>query len=385
MKKINILSLDDDPRMTLDFEKECATLNAKLIACTSDQEFYLNLNEDIHIIILDLYLPGTNGVDVLNRISKCASSAELILVSGGKADILRSAVEVAKQLKLTVIGSLEKPFVPGSISNLLKNYGNHSVAIKVKSSKIISIKVSDIKMALINNEFVIFYQPKVNAINGRIIGIEALIRWNHPEFGLIGPDYFISLAEQAGLIDDIGWWVAKHSLIDLNKLNEIFDLNLIMSINASALSMNKLNYVDELMAIVQINNIDPKSLILEITETGLSSDPAAFQSIVTKLRMVEIGVSIDDFGTGHSNLSQIQNIPATEIKIDKSFVQSAISNSAAMATVEFSIKMGSKLKMKTVAEGVEDVAQINYLKQLGCDLLQGYFYSKPIPIDDLIV
>ncbi len=381
---INILSLDDDPRMALDFKRECEALDVNLITCTNDQEFFRYLNGDINVVILDLFLPGTNGVDVLNEISKYSSAAKLILISGGKSEILRSAVEVAKRLNLVVLGSLEKPFIPGSISNLLVSYGSNSIATNIQPINVINVTISDIEMALKNGEFLNYYQPKVDAINGSVIGIEALIRWRHPTFGLIGPDNFISLAESTGLIDDIGWWVAKQSIFDLKKLNDIFNHNLVLSINASAFSMNKLNYVDELMTIVMSNNIDPRSLILEITESGLSSDPAAFQSIVTKLRMVEIGVSIDDFGTGHSNLLQIQNIPATEIKIDKSFVQSAMSNSAAMATVEFSIRMGAKLKMKSVAEGVEDVAQVSYLKELGCDLLQGYFYSKPIPIEDLI-
>lgn len=206
----------------------------------------------------------------------------------------------------------------------------------------------------------------------------------HPQYGLIFPDQFISLAESFGLIDEITWLVIKIAVKEIPSLKRQIGFSCMLSLNLSPYSLQDLAFPDKLLSLINQSGINPENIILEITETGLLNELSSALDIFTRLRLKKIQLSIDDFGTGYAMMQQLKLIPATEIKIDKSFIQSMLEIDSARVTVKKIIEMGHELGMKVIAEGVETLEQLQYLKSLQCDVAQGYYYSKPVPITELV-
>ena len=238
----------------------------------------------------------------------------------------------------------------------------------------------EMRNALKNNNYKLFYQPKVCIETSKIIGAEALIRWIHPEKGFIAPSEFIPLAEENGFIIKLGDWIIDEALNQhLDWKNKGIDIAI--SINISAKQFLKKDFAENLIKKIEDKSIIPNKIILEITEYILIDKSNKVYSSLKKLHDFGIKISLDDFGTGYSSLSYLRKYPIDYLKIDKSFVDETYSKNGKIF-IETIVKMGQMLNMKTVAEGVENSKQVEYLKSISCDLYQGYYFSKPLSAKD---
>ncbi len=240
-----------------------------------------------------------------------------------------------------------------------------------------------INIALDEDEFELYYQPKVDLKTGLAIGAEALIRWNNPFLGQISPNDFIPIAEQTGQIIPITFWTLNTALRQLSEWPDICS-NLNVAVNFSALATKDEDLVERLESALKIWGVDYNCLTIEITESALLSDPTKTFSILKKVKNLGIKISIDDFGTGYSSLSYFKNIPATELKIDQSFVKGILNNPTDLQITKTIISIAKEFKLKVVAEGIEDKATFDALTELGCDIGQGYFIGHPMPVQKFI-
>ena len=241
----------------------------------------------------------------------------------------------------------------------------------------------DLKIAVDNkNEFEVYYQPKINAKDNSISGAEALIRWNHPTRGLIFPDEFIEVAESTGIILDIGKWVIQESVMQVQEWNKLGYSDLKVAVNLSAKQFQDSDLVPFIISTIKKHAINPKQLEFEITETLSMTNIEATLRILKELKSIGVSIAIDDFGTGYSSLSYLKRFPLNILKIDKSFVIDMVNDKEDSVIVQTIITMAHSLGFTTVAEGVETREHVDILNSLGCDELQGYHYSKPIPRDE---
>lgn len=236
---------------------------------------------------------------------------------------------------------------------------------------------NNLRRALERDEFEVYYQPKINTNTGKIVGMEALLRWQHPELGLVSPTEFIPLAEETGLIVPIGEWVLRTACVQTNLWkNEGFALN--VAVNLSARQFQQSNLADTIIGIIKETELHPSDINLEITESSIMKNADSAVEILGELKKAGIKISIDDFGTGYSSLGYLKRLPIDVLKIDKSFIRDATTNPDDTALVMAIIMLAHNLRLKVVAEGVETEEHLDFLQRLGCDEWQGYLYSKPV-------
>jgi diguanylate cyclase (GGDEF)-like protein/PAS domain S-box-containing protein len=232
--------------------------------------------------------------------------------------------------------------------------------------------------AIGNHEMVLDYQPKVDLRSGRMVGAEALVRWNHPEHGLMGPDSFIPVAEQTGLIVPLGEWVIDEACGALRSLQALGIVDFVISVNLSLRQLRQRQFVDRLADSLKRHGISPSCLELEVTESLLMERPDEAKDVMARLKRLGVRLSIDDFGTGYSSLSQLQAFPVDHIKIDRSFLGDVATNGHSVITRAI-IALGHSLKLKVIAEGVETREQMVFLRDHDCDQMQGFYFSPALP------
>ncbi len=242
----------------------------------------------------------------------------------------------------------------------------------------------DLREALNRNQLYLVYQPQISYRDHRVVGVEALIRWQHPELGFVPPDQFIPLAEQNGSIINIGQWVLDHACRQLREWHDLGFSELRMAVNLSTVQLHHSELPRVVNNLLQVYRLPPRSLELEVTETGLMEDISTAAQHLLSLRRSGALIAIDDFGTGYSSLSYLKSLPLDKIKIDKSFVQDLIDDDDDATIVRAIIQLGKSLGMQVIAEGVETAEQEAYIISEGCHEGQGYFYSKPLPARELV-
>ena len=241
----------------------------------------------------------------------------------------------------------------------------------------------DLRDALSRNQFHLVYQPQISYRDHQVVGVEALIRWQHPEHGLVPPDLFIPLAEQNGTIIPIGEWVLDQACSQLREWHDLGFTGLGMAVNLSTVQLHHAELPRVVNNLLQIYRLPPRSLELEVTETGLMEDISTAAQHLLSLRRSGALIAIDDFGTGYSSLSYLKSLPLDKIKIDKSFVQDLLDDDDDATIVRAIIQLGKSLGMQVIAEGVETAEQEAYIISEGCHEGQGYYYSKPLPAREL--
>jgi diguanylate cyclase (GGDEF)-like protein len=241
---------------------------------------------------------------------------------------------------------------------------------------------NDLRRAVETNELELHYQPKASLCDGRVHSVEALIRWNHPEYGMVSPDEFVPLAERTGLIQPFTHSVIRQGLTTLQGWS-MDGRNLGMSINLSMRNLLDLSLPARVARLLDATHVDPSLVTFEVTETSMMAEPTKALKTMHGLADLGVRLSIDDFGTGHSSLAYLQQLPVHEVKIDRSFISPLTSRPASRAIVDSVIHLAHSLELNVVAEGVEDEATWSVLRDLGCDDVQGYFLGRPIPVSDL--
>jgi len=336
------------------------------------------------VLILDLNMPEMDGIEVIRALSEKDLDVRLILISGFDARVLHSAQQLAEAHNIKVINNFTKPVPILELLRMLEDVKMTMELDSVPRPYQYQPTVTELQHAIEHNHLVLHYQPQVDITSGKVQGVEALVRWNHPVHGMIFPDQFIEMAEENNLI----MLLTKEVLEMSFKQEQAWraqGLELKISINISAQSVNSLLLPEQLKKLTDIYDVKPERVILEITESGVMKELTSSLDVLNRLRMKGFSLSIDDFGTGYSSLTKLYQAPFSELKIDKSFIMQMMKDKEAEAIVKICIMLGHMLGMKLVAEGVEDKEIYENLKTLECDIAQGYYVAKPMPGDDLLL
>ena len=240
---------------------------------------------------------------------------------------------------------------------------------------------ANLRTALEKNEFVLLYQPKVNLDTGLVTGVEALLRWIHPDLGMVLPARFMRIAEDCGLIVPIGRWVLLEACTQAKRWVDAGLMPISIAVNISAIEFRQKNFFEGVRTILNDTGLDPGYLELEITESVLMRDAQASAAILQELKNMGVQLAVDDFGTGYSSLSYLERFPIDVLKIDQSFVRDIAIDTDNGIIVSAVIGMGNNLKLRVIAEGIENQAQLSFLKSQNCEEGQGYFFSRPITAD----
>jgi len=393
---MRLLILDDDPHigMMIRLVAESAGIQARYV--TETAAFFLAVDEwSPDYIAVDLIMPEMDGVEVLIKLAERGCDAKLIITSGVDSRVLDAARRSAVEHGLEIAGVLSKPFSPRDLRSLLhvapagraeavKPAAANAGAQPVKDT--FELTEAELRRAVYAGEFQLYYQPQIECSSGRLAGFEALLRWIHPQQGIIMPMRFIPLAERFCLIDELTDQVlaqAMHWFMPRFAASEIS-----ISVNLSAKSMNAsaapagtaaaAPLVERITALCRKQRLDPSRLILELTETSAMEDPTRSLDLLTRLRVKGFQLSIDDFGTGYSSMLQLARLPFSEIKVDKSFVGTAIRSIESGVVVKSIVDLGHSLGLRVVAEGAEDLETLKFLQGIGCDLAQGYAIARPM-------
>jgi EAL domain-containing protein (putative c-di-GMP-specific phosphodiesterase class I) len=306
----------------------------------------------------------------------------LVLMSGADEQLLATVGNLAQLQGLSVLGQVQKPATPQQMVAMLQR--SVPVASGLRTTGTDSVTTPQaILDAMRKHEFSIWLQPKVDARTLVPLGVEALARWRQRDGSFVSPDLFIVAAERAGIIGQLSGELLQIALYEAAQLHaEGFPLAI--SLNLSALWLDDLNLPDLLLRTALDRGLKPADITLEVTETGVTKDIAIALDVLTRLRLKGFRLSIDDFGIGYSSFEQLGRIPFTEMKLDRSFVQRGTRDAAARAILESSMAMAGKLELRTVAEGVETQAELQLMRELGFDEVQGYLIARPMPREDLL-
>ena len=332
------------------------------------------------LILLDLSMPGMDGIAFIRQLVERRYAGRLILVSGEDVRLLQTADRLVQAHGIHILGHLSKPIRPAGLRALLEEWEARTAFAPRPAQKAYS--AHELLRALRAGQVVNHYQPKISVATGKVMGVECLARWLHPEDGLLLPGRFIAVAEQHHLIDELTRVTMALALSDIKSL-ELGGLSLQVSINLSTSTLTSLDFADFAAKEAARTAVVPQSIVFEVTESQLIKDLRAPLEILARLRLMRFGLSIDDFGTGYSSLSQLRDIPFDELKIDQTFVHRAAQDPTARAIYDASLGLAKRLGMKAVAEGVEDPPDWDLVKSTGCDEAQGYLIARPMAPDDL--
>lgn len=331
------------------------------------------------LIFLDLKMPCMDGIQFIHELGRLGYTGRLALVSAQEERILQAASRAAVTQGLLKPALIEKPITQARLREFLDSA---RPSPEPEASQSPDFTSAELQGAVANGEMVVVYQPKVMFVTGALVGVEALVRWQHPRLGLIMPGHFIAALERLGGIDELFWAVLRMALDQRRRWSE-HGLDLSVAVNVSMSSLSRLNFPEMLAAEAQAAGVAPGWLTLEITESELPRDGDTTLDILARLRLNGLGLSIDDFGTGHSSMLSLRDVPFDELKLDAGFVHDGARHKSRQAIVQASVAMARSLGMRSVAEGVETLEDWRFARAQGCDVAQGYFVARAMPGDEL--
>jgi EAL domain-containing protein (putative c-di-GMP-specific phosphodiesterase class I)/ActR/RegA family two-component response regulator len=322
------------------------------------------------LILLDLQMPGMDGIEGLRHMARLGITSGILLVSGMDQRVLSSARQLGESLGLKMLGTLQKPAMLEDMEILLATHLEPGARIGV----------DELRRAIAEHELLVHYQPKIVRAGERfrVRAAEALVRWRHPRLGLLYPGEFLPLAEQSGLIVDVTDFILTEVIRQVGHWRAC-GLDLAASVNLSPRLVQDLEFPDRLMRIFREFDVPPAQLTLEVTEAASLDDPELVMDIFTRLRVRGLGLSLDDFGTGTSSLTQLYKMPFSEVKIDAALIAETAGSAAAATVACAIIELAHRLSLSACAEGVESAAVFDLLTRNGCDSMQGDFISPAMP------
>lgn len=373
-----LLIVDDEPEIRTFFRDVAEDLGFA-VAEAGDAVTFARAYDELRptVILLDLTMPETDGVELLRNLANRDCAAPVLLASGQDERVLSTAARLGRMLGLDMREGLRKPVSVLDLEEALRAAARNAGPAP---------SATMLKQAIAAGELLLHYQPKVglNAREGRfpIIGCEALARWVAPERGLILPGAFIPLAEESGLIGDLSD-VLLSQVIDQLCAWRADGLALPVSFNLSPSQLTDLTLPDRVAARLAEADIDPRLLVVEITEQAAMADLKAATDILTRLRIKNIAVSLDDFGAGYSSLAEIYRLPLSELKIDRSLVVDLDRDEDARTVLRALSALARELNLSVCVEGVETAETADFLQKAGFEKAQGFYFGRPMPADDL--
>ena len=377
MSRFTVLVIDDEPTIVAALGRLLRTNDIAVISAEHGEQGLAMLEayaDSIDVVICDYAMPGMDGAEVLHHAKQRWPSIPRVLLTG-KADMpaIARGVNDGEIARL-----LFKPWNPALLCNEIAQV----VEVTARQLRVgeTSERALDheLRAAITNDELRLFFQPQVDFATGQVVAVEALVRWQHPQRGLLMPDQFIAIAEQSGTIRPLSRWVLesgmKHTVA---WLNQGVELPVWLNLSTWDLEDEKLpQVVSELLA---STGAKTSSVRVELTEGALTIEPQRAIKILGELRRLGLQIAIDDFGTGYSSLARLADLPVDLLKLDKMFIHALTTSPGGATLVRSMIDLGHSLGLHIVAEGVEDTATWARLQQMGCDLAQGYLVSRPMP------
>lgn len=339
----------------------------------------------VDLVLSDLEMPRMDGISFIGELAARGFKPKVIIISSQEAEVLRSVRMMAETYGLTVPGVIPKPLTYASLEQVLSASPCQAAPAARSSAPAARDEVSpaEIRRGIAAKEFLCFFQPQVTLHGALFRGVEALVRWRHPEFGLLGPAAFLPQAEaDEDLMSDLTFCIIEGVAADWHAWKRR-GLYLDVSVNLSTRSLGSPGFSDRLMEAVRSLELPSKSLIFEVTESASAAHLGHTLANLARLRMRGFRLSIDDFGTGFATFEQLERIPFTELKIDQSITRMLPMAERQMAMTRRIIQMAQDLKLAVVAEGIETLESWHAFRNLGCELGQGYYIARPMPGDQV--
>lgn len=380
---LNVLVVDDSETI-LQYVQSVLTQTYKIqqiyaASSVPEAEQLLRHNKHINILFLDLNMPHTDGIQLIQRISKLEYSGYLVIMSGVSTRVISSVELLTKKYGLNYAGTLLKPMHEDDFLPILDRLG----CSKPKHAPQDSLKTYEIVRAIKNEDIEVLYQPQIDVFTRRFVAVEALCRINHPSLGKIPPSRFIDKAEESDLIVHITNLVLRRAVKDWKKCHKL-GLNLEFSVNASPIALQQPEYADIIFNLLEEFQMPPSSLCIEVTESVLADDQRMELVNLNRLNMKGVKIALDDFGQENSTVDRLQKLPLNYLKLDKHYFIEQKQTLSQLSLINTSLSLASELNLKTIAEGIEDADTLSLITKLGCDFAQGYYISEPIPAKSLI-
>lgn len=376
-----ILVLDDEPFMLDLLKHMLAREGFDNTVCMGDGTAALSWldaqDEPPPMVVLDINMPGMDGVEFVRHLAERQFGGCLLLVSGEDELLLQSTEKLARAYELQTTTPLRKPPSAEALRAALAEH----LAPKTPGRRAATRKVYDaeeVRRGIEAGQLVNWYQPKVDVKTGEVVGVEALVRWQHPTDGLVFPDQFVPVAEHGGFVHELTRVVARTAVAQAREWLDA-SLNLRVAVNVSMDDLSTLALADRMIARTSEVGVPPQYIQIEITESRLMRSVTSVLDQLIRLRLKRFRLSIDDFGQGHSSLAQLRDLPFDELKIDRSFTHNAAHDTRLRAIFEASLNLGRMLGMDVVAEGVEDRDDWDFLVEQGVNIAQGFFIGRPMP------
>ncbi|WP_394242080.1 EAL domain-containing response regulator [Vibrio astriarenae] len=380
MNSLNILVVDDHPLQLKQISYQLNALNVKNVQCVTSGEAALEAlsARAFDLLFCDLNMPGMDGVELLSQVAEQGFKGRVVLVSAMENAIISSVRWMCEALELSVAGVLEKPFREQVLRQLVQSCAYQCVDSSTTKPKI-QVSDEEFLFALASGQVINHYQPKVDFNTQQLVGVEALARWQHPNYGVLYPDTFLPIVERCGLQNEL------FNTVMLNVIDAINTQQLpcATAINVTHNELEQPRFSESFLSLCREHGISPSMITLELTETEVYRDSSNLYRNLARLRLNHVGLAIDDFGTGYSSLSKLSQLPFTEMKIDRSFIQMFRTNAKHTHIVASICELAKRMEIQLVAEGVEDETTWFSLKSLGVDVCQGYFTGRPMDIQAL--
>ncbi|WP_428718040.1 response regulator [Undibacterium curvum] len=381
---LHVLVLEDDPSH---LDIACACLRklgvTRIMSCLDGHQALTMIRTyQPEIILCDLHLNGMDGISFLRLVAEQSYTGSIVLISSVDHNLLKAAESLVRAYGLRLLAALKKPLLPDLLELALVQQ-KQSLPRQVPYKTEAVLTLAELQQGLAEDCVEVFFQPKVSVHDKRVVGAECLARWRHHERGIIGPASFVPVLEAHGMIDVLTHEVLKKASLQLGLwLKQGHDFK--VSVNVSMDDLDQLDLPEEFERIVLAAGVPPDHITLELTESRLMENLTLSLEILTRLRLKGFGLSIDDFGTGFSTMENLKQLPVTELKVDRAFVNGATKDEGARAILGSSIQLGKIFRLNLVAEGVEKQQDWDLIANSGCDEVQGYFIAKPMASQNFI-
>ena len=333
------------------------------------------------IIVCDLDMPDMDGMEFIRHVGEAGAQVSVILSSALDRHLIASVETMTTAYGMNLLGAIEKPATVQKLRDLIARHGiTPARRTRVDPA---AIPAEEVVAGLRAGQFEPFFQPKVDMASGKVVGAEALARWRHPARGIVPPGMFVGTLEASGDVETLTWIMLEQSAASAVAW-QATGLAATVSVNLSLTMLSDPTLADRITETVRRHGLEPWGMILEITESAAMTDIGHCLENLARLRVKGFGLSIDDYGTGYSSMQQLARIPFTELKLDQSFVTDCATNLRHQAILESSLDMARRLRLKTVAEGVETLEDWKFLRALGCGAGQGYFIARAMAASDLV-
>lgn len=386
-QRARIILVDDDPLTLLLLSRMLERLGyTNIIACRSGEEALQKLgtgDSAVDLVMLDINMPEMDGVEFIRRLAASGYAGSLLMVSGEGGRVFDSVARLIDAQQLRALGHLHKPVQLEQLAACLRRLTPNSGARAAPDEPSQVFTAAELHEGIAAGQLINHYQPKVSLETGEIVGVECLVRWQHPRDGLVYPDQFISQVINHGFITDLTRAVVagalQHSKAWLRQ-----GLRLPVAVNVTMDDLSVLEFPDALERLAAAAAVEPRQLMIEVTEGQVIRSLCTVLDVLARLQLKRFRLAIDDFGTGHSSLAQLRDLPFDELKIDRGFVHDAAGDMTRRAICVASIRMAHQLRMQVVAEGIETRADWDLMRHLGCDIGQGFYIARPMPASDLV-